>query len=81
MTLLKNTTSFSSCSYSFSHPKNNLPSIKLGNEPEVLFTESFMDSYLNNVKKLHSKTTKTEMLLAREIPIHGLGIADLLSVS
>lgn len=67
---------------SFFEPRKNLPG--KASEPEndeSRFTSRFANSYLQQFKNLHHKTTKTSIACAMEIPINGFGIADLVTVA
>jgi hypothetical protein len=62
------------------NPRKNLPAkISLKNK-ERDFTISFARAYIPKIKSLHSKTQKTAVKYAREIPINGCGIADFVAV-
>ncbi len=67
--------------FSFSHPQSNLPAIKAGSAAESMFAAAFTESYWRNASRVHSGSSKTQMYFAREIPVSGLGIADLVSVA
>jgi len=67
--------------YGFTHPQANLPRIRKSLGSEAAFTEAFSEAYLKRAHRLHSKSEKTEILVAREIPVNGFGIADMLSVA
>jgi hypothetical protein len=67
--------------FSLNHPQSNLPAIKAGSVPESVFAEGFTESYWRAASRVHSGTSKTQMCFAREIPVNGLGIADLVSVA
>ena len=65
----------------FSEPRHNLPGRKGVATAEDRFTIAFMRAYLNQAEHLHRRTTRTQMAFAREIPVNGYGIADLLVVA
>lgn len=65
----------------FSEPRHNLPGRKGIATQEDRFTISFARSYASKVTSLHYLSRETEMVLAREIPVNGYGIADLLAVA
>jgi hypothetical protein len=67
--------------YGFTHPQTNLPRIRQSLEPEAAFAEAFAEAYFQRAHRLHSKSNKTNILVAREIPVNGFGIADVLSVA
>lgn len=67
--------------YKFSEPRRNLPGRKGVATAEDRFTIAFARAYAKNFRKVHSGTVHTEMALAREIPVNGYGIADLVTVS
>lgn len=64
--------------YSFT-PQNNFPKTK--NKPEQILLEKFLKAYKKNIRKIHSKSLKTKVLLSMEIPINSYGIADLIALS
>jgi hypothetical protein len=65
----------------FREPRRNLPGRKAVASPEDRFTINFSRAYLANFKKIHHGTKHSELACAREIPVNGYGIADLLAVS
>lgn len=65
----------------FYEPCRNLPNHKTGKREERVFTYRFAQAYRAQFRALHRNTTKTRMVVAREIPANGYGIADLVSVS
>ncbi|MBL9151809.1 MAG: hypothetical protein JNK37_04975, partial [Verrucomicrobiales bacterium] len=65
----------------FSEPRHNLPGRKGVATAEDRFTIAFARAYSEKAVSLHTGSLKTEMALAREIPVPGFGIADLLAVS
>lgn len=67
--------------YDSAHPQANLPRLRQSSKPEAAFAKAFAEAYLERAHRLHSKSEKTEILLAREIPVNGFGIADVLSVA
>lgn len=62
----------------FSEPKRNLPGRKGVATVEDHFTIAFARRYFEAVGTVHSKSTRTVIAMAREIPVNGYGIADLL---
>lgn len=66
--------------FDFFEPIRNLhkktPVIK-----ETQFAVQFARAYVTQLKKIHSKSKKHSIAYAREIPINGFGIADLVMVS
>lgn len=65
----------------FSEPRHNLPGRKGIATAEDRFTISFARVYSEKAASLHGSSRKTELALAREIPVNGFGIADLITVS
>jgi len=65
----------------FSEPRHNLPGRKGVATAEDRFTIAFARAYSEKAVSLHAGSLKTEMAVAREIPVPGFGIADLLAVS
>jgi hypothetical protein len=61
----------------FSEPCHNLPGRKGTETAEDRFTVSFMRAYLDQSNAIHSRSRKTSLAFAREIPVNGYGIADL----
>ena len=62
------------------NPRKNLLAKISRKNKERDFTLSFARAYIPNIKSLHSKTQKTAVKYAREIPINGYGIADFVAV-
>jgi hypothetical protein len=62
------------------NPRKNLPAKISRKNKERDFTLSFARAYIPNIKTIHSKTQKTAVKYAREIPINGYGIADFVAV-
>ena len=62
------------------NPRKNLPAKISRKNKERDFTLSFARAYIPNIKSIHSKTQKTAVKYAREIPINGYGIADFVAV-
>jgi hypothetical protein len=65
---------------------NSIPRMNLGPRwttanNEELFVEAFADAYDNKYAWLHSGSPKLNRVMAREIPVNGFGIADLVTVS
>ncbi|MGC9453169.1 MAG: hypothetical protein ACP5I4_17185 [Oceanipulchritudo sp.] len=67
--------------YKFSEPRWNLPGRKGVATAEDRFTIAFSRAYSASFQKIHHGTNQTELALAREIPVNGFGIADLLAIS
>lgn len=65
----------------FAEPRRNLPSWKGFATREDRFTISFARAYAENLQRIHPKSTKTQIALAREIRVNGYGIADLVAVA
>lgn len=65
----------------FSEPRRNLPSYGNGRGEENLFAYRFAQAYLAQFRALHRTSTKNRLVIAREIPANGYGIADLVGVS
>lgn len=67
--------------FKFSEPRHNLPGRKGVATAEDRFTIAFARAYKKKALALHAGSLKTEIAFAREIPVNGFGIADLLAVS
>lgn len=65
----------------FSEPRHNLPGRKGIATQEDRFTIEFARAYRKALGRIHSGSDKTELALAREIPVNGYGIADLVAVA
>ncbi len=65
----------------FAEPRRNLPGRKGATTPEDRFTLAFSRAYLDQAGRIHRKATRNKLALAREIPVNGYGIADLLAVA
>ncbi|MDF1812381.1 MAG: hypothetical protein P1V20_09205 [Verrucomicrobiales bacterium] len=65
----------------FSEPRHNLPGRKGVATAEDRFTIAFARAYFLNAHKIHRGSLKTKVAMAREIPITGFGISDLMTVS
>lgn len=63
------------------HPVNNLSTNSFGSNPEKIFSESFSNYYKLNFSKIHAGTINESCTMIHEIPIQGLGISDMLSIS
>ncbi len=63
--------------FKFNEPSRNLPGRKGIATAEDRFTIAFMRAYLEQAKTIHSRSSKTTLAFAREIPVNGYGIADL----
>ena len=64
----------------FSEPRRNLPGRNGTATVEDRFTIAFMRAYLLQAPLIHSGALRTQMAFAREIPVNGYGIADLMVV-
>src|SRR5262245_22792569 len=64
----------------FAEPRRNLPSYGTGRGEEQLFTYRFAQAYVAQFRALHRTSTKNRIVIAREIPANGYGIADLVAV-
>lgn len=64
-----------------SMPRQNLGPRWAESNGEELFAESFARTYDRKFSWLHSGSTRLERTMAREIPVNGFGIADLVAVS
>jgi len=65
----------------FSEPRRNLPGRKGVATAEDRFTISFSRDYALIYNKIHSSGNLSQLAVAREIPVNGYGIADLMAVS
>lgn len=65
----------------FREPKRNLPGRSSGRTTEDRFTYEFAQVYMRRFSSLHHRTPKTSLACAREIPVNGFGIADLVTVA
>jgi hypothetical protein len=65
----------------FSEPKHNLPGRKGRATAEDRFTIAFMRAYLRRASEIHRGSPRNRIAFAREIPVNGYGIADLLVVA
>lgn len=65
----------------FSEPRHNLPGRKGVATQEDRFTIAFGRAYLKQAPRIHSNSKRSNISLAREIPVNGYGIADLVAVS
>ena len=64
----------------FRHPLANLrPNYSQG-EPEARFTAAFARSYSAKANRIHTGSSRTNLLLTTELPVNGYGIADLVAV-
>jgi hypothetical protein len=64
----------------FSEPRRNLPGRKGIATEEDRFTIAFARAYRAASLRIHARSKKTELAMAREIPVNGYGIADLVAV-
>lgn len=65
----------------FSEPCRNLPGRKGVATAEDRFTIAFMQAYVAQAAAIHHKARRDHLAFAREIPVNGYGIADLLVVA
>lgn len=65
----------------FSEPCHNLPGRRGVTTAEDRFTISFMQAYVGQADSIHRKTRRNHVAFAREIPVNGYGIADLVVVA
>jgi hypothetical protein len=65
----------------FAEPCHNLPGRTGVATAEDRYTIAFMRAYLRQAKAIHSKAKRDHLAFAREIPVNGYGIADLLVVA
>jgi len=65
----------------FYHPQRNLPGRSSGHTAEGRFTNAFIRAYVAQVERIHSGSARCRVALAREIPVNGYGIADIVSVA
>lgn len=65
----------------FSEPRRNLPGRNGTATVEDRFTIAFMRAYLSQATSIHHGSVRTQMRFAREIPVNGYGIADLMVVA
>jgi|GEM_PF-401486 len=67
--------------FRFSEPRRNLPGRRGATTAEDRFTIAFARAYARRAESIHSGTTRKSMAFAREIPVNGYGIADLVAVA
>jgi hypothetical protein len=65
----------------FSEPRHNLPGRKGVASAEDRFTIAFARAYFQQATSIHRRTKRTRLALAREIPVNGYGITDLLAIA
>jgi len=66
----------------FYEPERNLPGRRLrGTTAETRFTLSFTRAYLSQHAAIHNRTDKLATACARQVPVNGFGIADLVTVA
>lgn len=65
----------------FSEPRNNLPGRKGVVTVEDRFTIAFSRVYISTFMDIHRGSSRNSIVLAREIPVNGYGIADALAVA
>jgi len=76
-----NTTTVEVPKVRFTEPCRNLPGRKGIATAEDRFAISFMRAYLQQAGMIHHKARRDQLAFAREIPVNGYGIADLLVVA
>jgi len=64
----------------FTEPRRNLSNKSSRKNTELHFTLKFARSYISQIESLHHGTTRRVVDFARQIPINGFGIADLVMV-
>jgi len=64
----------------FAEPCRNLPHHNGRKGEERLFTYRFAQAYRAQFRALHHNTSKNRIVVAREIPANGYGIADLVAI-
>lgn len=62
-------------------PRRNLGPRWNGVDDETLFADAFVAAYDTKYAWLHSGSTRLNRAMAREVPVNGFGIADLVTVS
>ena len=67
-------------SINFTHPQDNLPTLKLSN-PEKVLSDSFIRYYKEKYLTIHNRTSFRNTIFIREFPVQSLGIADLVVIS
>lgn len=65
----------------FTEPSRNLPGRKGTATGEDRFTIAFARAYLRQAASIHRSTKHDSLACAREVPVNGYGIADILSVA
>ena len=65
----------------FSEPRRNLPRHRGLATEEDRFTIAFARAYVERLPAIHSQSAKSRIAVAREIPVNGYGIADLVAVA
>jgi hypothetical protein len=65
----------------FSEPCRNLPGRRGLATAEDRFTIAFMRAYLEQSEAIHRKARRHQLAFARQIPVNGYGIADLMVVA
>jgi len=66
---------------SFSHPRANFGPKWTGSNEENAFAQAFATTYNRKFPWFHSGATRLNRRMAHEVPVNGLGIADLVSIS
>ena len=67
--------------FAFSEPRRNLPGYTGKDTAEDHFTLAFAQAYQDRQTQVHRGSGKTKFSFAREIPVNGYGIADLVWVA
>jgi hypothetical protein len=67
--------------FKFNEPRRNLPGRKGIATAEDRFTIAFMHAYLAQAEATHGEANSFQIAFAREIPVNGYGITDLLVVT
>lgn len=65
----------------FFHPQRNLPGRGSGHTAEGRFTNAFIRAYIAQMKRIHSGSKKSVVAFAREVPVNGYGIADIVCIN
>lgn len=63
------------------HPQRNFTHGDTRQKPEAQFAELFVEAYQAKFIKIHSGSNKHCTLFVREVPVAGVGIADLVAFS
>lgn len=65
----------------FNHPRTNFGARWMGSNDEDTFAKAFATVYNHKFPWFHSGATRINRQMAHEVPVNGLGIADLVSMS